>query len=320
VDKKRRQIFFYKLSTVILNKMAETSLKVVKLLLTDGTLEGQIDIIDEDSICELLSSPRNQIEIFLQKPETDASGIYLLLSQNKVYVGQAANLKSRINQHIIGKNWWERVVILTTKDNSFDHADIDYLESVFIEKSFNRDTLDSENKNKGITQKINKFRQPILDKYVQEALFLLQLIGVTVFSTQKKGGLLQAVPHKSQQEIELRCKGEVAAFLKGKGVIIGDNFSYTAVNDKNGLYWINPKVECVDSDWVIALNDQKVKQIKVLRVPKHSFALSKETQKGYLLIRKDRPAVLEIKIEAKNLTEKRTGCDFSPFVTETISY
>lgn len=36
----------------------------------------------------------------------------------------------------VGKDWWESVVILTTTDDSLTRTDIDYLESVLIEKAF----------------------------------------------------------------------------------------------------------------------------------------------------------------------------------------
>ena len=67
----------------------------------------------------------------------------------KVYVGQASDLSKRITQHIVGKDWWESVVILTTKDDSMTHTDIDYLESVLIEKAMKIGSLDCDNKNKG---------------------------------------------------------------------------------------------------------------------------------------------------------------------------
>lgn len=108
-----------------------------------------------------------------------------MLSNERVYVGQAQDLERRIRQHLAGKDWWERVVLLTTQDDSFTRTDIDYLESVLIGKAEKAQSLDSD-KNKGNNPKVDKFRKVTLDQYLEEALFLMELIGVTVFSDSKK--------------------------------------------------------------------------------------------------------------------------------------
>lgn len=125
-------------------------LKVMKLLLQEGTLEGLLTV--EDSSWNggtLLACPRDKIENLLKQEESNWYGVYLLLANNKVYVGQSTQLVQRIRQHILGKDWWERAIILTVKDNSFTKTDIDYLESVLIEKAKNCGTFDSDNVKRG---------------------------------------------------------------------------------------------------------------------------------------------------------------------------
>ncbi len=55
----------------------------------------------------------------------------------------------------MGKDWWESAVILTTKDDSLTHSDIDYLENVLIEKAFALEKLDCDNKKKGNPPKVD---------------------------------------------------------------------------------------------------------------------------------------------------------------------
>jgi len=296
--------------------------KTINLLLDYGTLEGMVDVIDNKwQNGELFSCPREKIEDLLAKPEINRYGVYLLISQDKVYVGQSSNLKARITQHIVGKDWWERAVVLTTKDDSFNKSDIDYLESVLIQKSTACGTLDSENKNKGNKQKVDKFRKPTLDEYIDEALFVLQLIGVTVFSEKKgKAVLVKTVPASDPQEIELRHKAEVADFARKNGANIGDSFSYASLQERRNWYWINPRVECIDSEWVILLNNQIKKEITVLTVPANTFALSKTLKKGVLLVRRDKTYYIDLNIKADSLKDRRTDCDFSSFVSARIKY
>lgn len=296
--------------------------KTINLLLDDGTLDGMVDVVDNKwQNGELFSCPREKIEDLLAKPEINRYGVYLLLSEDKVYVGQSSNLKARITQHIVGKDWWERAVVLTTQNDSFTKTDIDYLESLLIKKSTDCGTLDSENKNKGNKQKVDKFRKPTLDEYVDEALFVLQLIGVNVFSEKRgKPSLVKIIPSSNPAAIELRHKSEVAKYVKDQGLHLGDSFSYASLQERRDLFWINPHVECVDSDWTLLLNNQVKKEIIILLVPAKTFSLSKTPSKGALLIRKDRPIYIDLNISSKTLIDKRTDCDFSPFLVSVVKY
>lgn len=166
------------------NRMSKT----VKLLLEDGTLKGVMSIVDSSwNPGEMYSAPKESVDALLSSEACKRFGVYLLLSDEKVYIGQSMDLAKRVGQHVTQKNWWDRVIILTTADDSLNRADIDYLEYYLIQKAQESDRLDSENKKKGNSPKVDKFRKPELEQYLEEALFLMELIGITVFSGKKHG-------------------------------------------------------------------------------------------------------------------------------------
>ena len=137
--------------------------KTINLLLYDGNLSGVISIEDSSwNSGELYSAPRASVQDLLQTDACNKYGVYLLLSNSMVYVGQSSDLAKRLTQHTIGKDWWESAVILTTKDNNLTRSDIDYLEYVLIERAFAIDKLDCDNKKKGNPPKVDKFRRVIL--------------------------------------------------------------------------------------------------------------------------------------------------------------
>ena len=111
--------------------MADAKAKTINLLLYDGDLDGVISIEESNwNSGALYLAPRESVSELIETDACNKYGIYLLLSKNMVYVGQSSDLSKRITQHLNGKDWWESVLILTTKDNSLTHTDIDYLESV----------------------------------------------------------------------------------------------------------------------------------------------------------------------------------------------
>lgn len=166
--------------------MGNRKSKTVKLLLEDGSLKGVMSIVDSSwNPGEMYSAPKESVDELLSTDACKKFGVYLLLSEDKVYIGQSMDLAKRVSQHVASKKWWERVIILTTADDSLNRADIDYLEYYLIQKAQSSNRLDSENKKKGNMPKVDKFRKPELEQYLEEAMFLMELIGITVFSNRK---------------------------------------------------------------------------------------------------------------------------------------
>ena len=238
--------------------------KTINLLLNDGSLEGVISMEDSSwNKGELYSAPRGSVEDLISTDACSRYGVYLLLSEDMVYVGQSSDLAKRIKQHIIGKSWWERVVILTTSDDSLTRSDLDYIESILIAKANSVGRLDCDNKNTGNKQKLSRFREVELQQYLEEALFLLELIGVTVFKEapkkqKAKGGaeLITSVVNSSETQRAIREKKEAMSFLASKGVTVGKYTNYAKRGDNRQEYWINPQSTVVDRDWYLILNNQ----------------------------------------------------------------
>ena len=224
--------------------------KTINLLLYDGSLQGVISIEDSSwNSGELYSAPRGSVQNLLATDACCKYGVYLLLSNSKVYVGQSSDLAKRLSQHIIGKDWWESAVILTTKDDSLNHADIDYLENVLIEKAIAVDRLDCDNKKKGNPPKVDKFRKVFLGQYLEEALFLMELIGITVFNGEKQKGkdkpsranglTIDTMDIRTQLSLGKRVKGEAVKYLQDK--LKFKNGCLEEGKKKNGSlldYWI----------------------------------------------------------------------------------
>ena len=161
--------------------------KTIQMLLYDGTLNGVMNISDSawDS-GKMYSAPRESINKLISLADCKKYGVYLLLSDQQVYVGQASDLERRTKQHLSDKDWWTRIIMMTTKDNSFNASDIDYLESSLITLAEKAGKSDSDNKKKGNPQKVSEFRQAELEQYLEEALFLLELIGIKIFKKDSK--------------------------------------------------------------------------------------------------------------------------------------
>lgn len=280
--------------------------KTIKLLLKDGTLSGQIYAKNSDWNPGVLHVyPRNQVNDFFETDNCKYYGIYLLISENMVYVGQSSDLSKRIKQHLDGKDWWDKVVILTTDNNSLNRSDIDYLESVLIAKAVKTGRLSSDNKNKGNKKKIDPFRKCEMNRFINEALFMLKMIDIKVFVEKKD---------------TVRIKGKSAAkkFLAERGIVLND-FTWATLSNISDYYWANPKVECLKQHWDIILNDWNKEELIHMQVPANSFKII-EQGTGGIYVRTDKPQYLNIHINYSTLVENKGRVDFKPYVVNRYSY
>lgn len=175
--------------------------KTIKMLLYDGTLNGVMNISDSAwESGKMYSAPRESINDLISRADCKKYGVYLLLSEQQVYVGQASDLERRTKQHLTDKDWWTQVVLMTTKDDSFNASDIDYLESSLISLAIKAGKSDSDNKKRGNPRKVDEFRQAELEQYLEEALFLLELIGIRVFKTST-----EKIKHISKQTVSVNA-------------------------------------------------------------------------------------------------------------------
>ena len=300
--------------------------KTINLLLYSGNLNGVISIEDSSwNSGELYSAPRESVSDLLKTDACKKFGVYLLLSNDMVYVGQSFDLSKRLNQHMSGKDWWESAVILTTKDDSLTHSDIDYLENILIDKAFTIKRLDCDNKKKGNPPKVDKFRKVVLEQYLEEALFLMQLIGINVFSDTVQKNQKTIKPHidvmsvSDKLSLGISSKSEAVAFLKEQRVILQSTITYATLKPDKDFFWLNPKTSYVTKDWNIVLNDTEKSELIVLYIPADTFIVSSENKKG-LVTRSDKPSLIEMRISKNTLYEKKSDTDFSKYVQTRIKY
>ena len=300
--------------------MADAKAKTINLLLYEGNLDGVISIEDSNWYSgELYSAPRGSVSSLLKTDACNKYGVYLLLSKAMVYVGQSTDLAKRINQHIVGKDWWESVVILTTKDDSFTHSDIDYLESVLIDKALKTNRLDCDNKNKGNDPKVSKFQKVVLDQFLEEAFFLMRLIGITVFSKKRTDGIIDTVETKTKLAVGKRAKSEAITFVKENGVLVGNNVTYAVKQEGKDEFWANPRTNLLNKEWWLILNNNIAMELIVIQILPNVFSLKTKTSNG-LQVRQDKPDLIDLNIKIETLKDRKSNVDFTPYVVKRIKY
>ena len=116
----------------------------IRLFLVDGSPNGLLTAEIMNWTGHVLAGPRTRLSELVQRPECGRTGIYLLVGPDPenslrpyVYIGETDDVAKRLKQHNRpetqgGKDFWEKVCLVTSKDQNLTKAHVKYLESLLI--------------------------------------------------------------------------------------------------------------------------------------------------------------------------------------------
>ena len=116
----------------------------IRLFLVDGTPNGLLAAEIMNWTGHVLTGPRSKLSELVQRPEVGRTGIYFLVGPDPensfrplVYIGESDDVGKRLKQHNKpeeqgGKDFWERVCLITSKDQNLTKAHVKHLESLLI--------------------------------------------------------------------------------------------------------------------------------------------------------------------------------------------
>ena len=122
--------------------------KQVRLYLVDGTVGGLMTAEILNWTGHMLRARRKDLARLKNREEAQRTGVYVLFGTNEngeraAYIGEGDNVIKRLENHNSRKDFWEDVVIITSKDMNLTKAHVRYLESelITLAKSIGRISL-----------------------------------------------------------------------------------------------------------------------------------------------------------------------------------
>ncbi|XME02129.1 GIY-YIG nuclease family protein [Lachnospiraceae bacterium C1.1] len=291
--------------------------KAINIVLLDGTLEGVVSVEDPNGNELILSAPRKAALELMSQKESQYFGVYLLLSDNCVYIGKTTDYSQRIRSHLKVKKFWNKVVFLTTTDNKLNESHIKHIERVLIEKAEKNNKLDMDNCQSGNRTNSNRTDKVMLENYLNNILFLLEFINIDVFSNRKNSNIRY---YKFENKnVALIDKTTVRDFLLNKGIDIGffgKDYSYTGPKSDSSYYTIDSDRRMLEKGWRIVINDTKNYKIIIINVPEKAiidYGIDRFNMKA------GKPNKISVRIKKDNFCDT-SGFDFSKYITQEVSY
>lgn len=119
----------------------------IRLFLVDGSPNGLLTAEIMNWTGHALTGPRTKLTELVQRPECGRTGVYFLVGPDPdnamrplVYIGESDDVAKRLKQHNRpedqgGEDFWERMCLITSKDQTLTKAQLRHLQSRLIQIS-----------------------------------------------------------------------------------------------------------------------------------------------------------------------------------------
>lgn len=202
--------------------------KLIRLFLVDGSPNGLRTVELSNMTIYTTIFPRTKLIEFLQREESTKAGCYILLGDEtnesgelEVYIGEGENVGNRLKQHANGskqKEFWNEVIVFTSKDGYITKTQIQYLESELCRLAFEAENILVLNANQPGKPSLSEVDTAEMKQFLDVTKLILSSVGISILDSKKK----------AQKKIENEKPQEVFEFsskdAKGKMVIEEDQF------------------------------------------------------------------------------------------------
>ncbi|MFC9358069.1 GIY-YIG nuclease family protein [Rhodococcus sp. NPDC057014] len=169
--------------------------KSVRLFLADGTPGGLLTAEIMNWTGHVVAAPRSDLADLMKRPETSRTGIYILLGEDPgsvggsiAYVGEGDDVSRRLYQHSRpesqgGKDFWNRAIVLTSKDANLTKAHARYLESRFIAIALEASRTTLDNSTAPVPLALPEADVSDMEYFITQAKIVLPVLGINIFRT-----------------------------------------------------------------------------------------------------------------------------------------
>lgn len=162
----------------------------LELFFIDGRPDGILTAEVFNWTGHVLMTPRTRIAEALQRPEAAYTGVYLLIGERDgeplAYVGESDNIRKRISQHDVQKDWWEQAVLITTSANNLNKAHVRYLEARLVAKAKEVGRVPLDNSTAPVAAGLSEAARANMEAFLDYLWMVLPALRIDMFLQHAK--------------------------------------------------------------------------------------------------------------------------------------
>lgn len=165
--------------------------KHIELFLVEG-IPGRITTAEIAGWTgHVLSGPKTDLADILKRPETKRNGTYLLLGDDddaiggvRCYIGRTEYFANRFRDHSAKKDFWDRVVLITAKDDSFNEGHWGYLEARLVDLAKQASRVSLTNDQNPQVRRLSEAQASDMEAFLAQLQIVLPVLGVNAIRTR----------------------------------------------------------------------------------------------------------------------------------------
>jgi len=168
--------------------MARATGASIRIYLADGTADGIWVVEKSNWTGKGLMASRTRYKELRAREDLDGPGVYALVGPTdsgvpplRVYVGETDDLRGRLDNHNANKDFWNRVIVFTSKDENLNKAHIRHLEFRLIALAHEAQRVEVENGNKGSAPRLSEPDEAEAEAFLADMLLIYPVLGLQAF-------------------------------------------------------------------------------------------------------------------------------------------
>jgi hypothetical protein len=230
----------------------EVSSATLELFFIDGKPDGMLTAQVFGWTGHILSAPRTRLPEALKRTESHYTGIYILLGElgdePRAYIGEGENIANRIKTHDAKKDWWSRVILITSAANNLHKAHVQYIEARLVQEGIKAGNASLENGTSPSLPSLSEAAKADMEEFIARTLMVLPALRVDLFTSKAKPdktvGSKPASSTNTQPVFELTLKREgiraTAVLEDGEFVVQKGSMArgtYIGDRSEKSYYW-----------------------------------------------------------------------------------
>lgn len=160
----------------------------IRMFLADGTPEG-LRLVEKSNWTGLaLVAPKTLYPEIRKRPEMERPAVYVLSGMSeenpgrpKLYVGEADCASARIDHHFKRLDWWDDLVVFTSKDENVNKAIVRHLEARLVEIAQRAKRVELANTQTPSAPRLSEADVADAEGFLANMLLIYPVLGIDAF-------------------------------------------------------------------------------------------------------------------------------------------
>lgn len=159
----------------------------LRVFVPSGDPTGVLIATRDDGIGKATIFSRPLLGEVKGRKEWHLPGVYFLVGQSKLYIGEGDPVGKRLEDHAAKKSFWDRALFFTA-DNRLNKAHIQHLESKLVKLAHEAGIASLDNGNTPQTPALGEEEYAFAENVLADLLLMLPLLGFTQFEATQAVG------------------------------------------------------------------------------------------------------------------------------------